>query len=99
MRGPRSAILAPDDFWWLFDRIYRYVNTRLDPQAGYDWAVLHKGELNRLTPAALRRVSKEMIPVFANPVFVLWTARKEIRAVDPSCGTSPLVFHARGQDR
>ena len=81
---PKERILAPDDFWWLFDRIYRYVNTRLDPQAGYDWAVLHKGELNRLTPAALRRVSKEMIPVFANPVFVLWTARKEIRAVDPS---------------
>lgn len=73
LAGADDKVLAPDDFWRLFPRIYRYVNTRLRPAMDYDWAVIHKGILRELAPEFVRRLVKTTQPVFANEVFVVWS--------------------------
>lgn len=73
--GPGESVLAPDIFWWRFERIARYCNTALRPHERYDWAVLHKGELERIERGFLSALPASMRPVFANEVFVVWTRR------------------------
>jgi ubiquinone/menaquinone biosynthesis C-methylase UbiE len=74
LAGAGDKLLAPDDFWRLFPRIYRYINTRLRPEMDYDWAVIHKGQLVELAPEFARRLVTTAAPVFANEVFVVWSA-------------------------
>jgi ubiquinone/menaquinone biosynthesis C-methylase UbiE len=74
LAGPDDKVLAPDDFFRLFPRIYRYLNTRLRPGMDYDWAVIHKGMLCEFAPEFLRRLVQAAQPVFANEVFVVWSA-------------------------
>src|SRR6185503_5698531 len=74
-RAPEESVLAPDLFWWRFERIFRYANTQLRPAERYDWAILHKGELDHLAPEFLPAIQDEMQPVFANEVFVVWARR------------------------
>ena len=73
LAGAGDKVLAPDDFWRLFPRIYRYINTRLRPEMDYDWAVIHKGQLVEFAPEFARRLVKTTEPVFANEVFVVWS--------------------------
>ena len=68
---PEDRILAPDIFWWQFPKIYRYRDPFLHPQAEYDWAILHKGELGRLPQSFLNRLVRTREPIFANDVFVV----------------------------
>ena len=67
----KDSILAPDIFWWRFHKIYRYVNTRLNPDLKYDWIVLHKGIINELPALFVIEAFSALIPVFANEVFVI----------------------------
>lgn len=79
--GPDETILAPDPFWWRFSRVHRYRHTILNPAADYDWAILHKGELDRLSRPALSRIARGRA-VFANEVFVVWHSGDRCVAVD-----------------
>jgi hypothetical protein len=63
--GSGESILAPDIFWWMFDRIFRYLNTFRNPCVDYDFAVVHKGEVARLEPSVLRRTLARGRCVFA----------------------------------
>jgi SAM-dependent methyltransferase len=80
-----DAVLAPDAFWWLFDRIFRYLNTFRDPSRDYDFAIIHKGEIANIEPRVLRRTMARGHCVFANAVFVVWSARADLRVVSPDC--------------
>lgn len=77
-----ESVLAPDIFWWLFDRMQRYAQVRSGTIAGTDWSVVHKGELGQLSQAYLRGLVETRVPVFANAVFVVWTSRKDLPTVD-----------------
>lgn len=79
-----DKVLAPDDFWRLLPRIYRYINTRLKPEMKYDWAVIHKGQLGEFAPEFLRDLVKRMLPVYANEVFVVWSGARGVSALRPS---------------
>jgi hypothetical protein len=70
-------VLAPDDFL-LFPRIYGYTNTRQHPGVSYDWAVIHKGQLQEIAPEFLNSILERMLPVFANSVFVIWSSTEDI---------------------
>lgn len=89
---PDDRILAPDDFSSVYDRIYRYANTRLRPADNYDWAVIHKGQLRQVDSAFLRRLPVEMTPVLANPVFVVWTAHARAEPLDRASGHFKAYF-------
>lgn len=80
-RAPGESVLAPDLFWWRFEQIARYANTKLRPDARYAWAILHKGELQRLAPGFLSVMREDMRPVFANEVFVVWTRRPDFARI------------------
>jgi SAM-dependent methyltransferase len=85
-RAAADSVLAPDLFWWRFERMARYRNTVLRPGQRYDWAILHKGELQQLAAEFLPTMHAEMRPVFANEVFVVWTRRADLpglAATDP----------------
>src|ERR1700687_2632720 len=87
-----DRILAPDDFWRLFPRIYRYINTRLKPEMKYDWAVIHKGQLGEFSPEFLRDLVKRMLPVYANEVFVVWSGARGVPALRPtSTHVRPMI--------
>src|SRR5690242_3186385 len=70
-------VLAPDDFL-LFPRIYGYSHTRQTPGLSCDWAVIHKGQLREIAPELLNSILERMLPVFANPVFVIWSSTEAI---------------------
>lgn len=74
-------ILAPDPFWHRFRRIYRYRNTVLEPATDYDWAILHKGELDRLPRPVLNRIARGRA-VFANEVFVVLHRSDRLAAIE-----------------
>jgi SAM-dependent methyltransferase len=80
---PGERILAPDIFWWQFDRIHRYANTWLHPDEHDDWAVVHKGELAQIAPAVLARITHERVPLFANAVFVVFGPAGRAAPLDP----------------
>ena len=89
----RDTVLAPDDFWQLFPRIHRYINTRLRPEMDYDWAVIHKGQLQELAADFARRLVRTTAPVFANEVFVVWSASSRATPLPKSARhfVQPLV--------
>src|ERR1700737_1944837 len=68
---PGDRILAPDLFWRRFRKIFRYVNTRLDPAQTYDWVVVHEGEIDQLEHSFLHTLETLYRPLFANAVFVV----------------------------
>ncbi|MBI3435698.1 MAG: class I SAM-dependent methyltransferase [Proteobacteria bacterium] len=77
---PGETILAPDIFWWRLDSIHRYAHANC--MVHYDWAIIHKGELDRLSRALLAALPAKMTPVFANAVFVIWTTRGTMASLD-----------------
>lgn len=92
-RRPGESILAPDIFWWRFERIHRYANTRLRPGQGYDWAVIHKGEIGALAEPFARALPQTMRAVWANEVFVIWARGAALPALDPALD-HVKAFHA-----
>jgi len=68
-----EIILAPDAFMWQFERIHRYANTRLRPEAHYDWAIVHNWMLHHLSERFLETLDAAMRPVHAGETFVVWT--------------------------
>ena len=72
--APNETVLAPDSFWWRFRRIERFVSDNLVVPPPYDWVVVHKGDLRALPRPFVDAVRATMRPVFANEVFVIWTA-------------------------
>jgi SAM-dependent methyltransferase len=89
-----ESILAPDIFWWMFDKIFRYLNTFREPDRGYDFVVVHKGEIAQMNPAVLRRAVASGRCVFGNPVFVIWSSRNDLTEV-PSQSDHLAAFHQR----
>jgi ubiquinone/menaquinone biosynthesis C-methylase UbiE len=68
-------VLAPDIFWEKFNHIYTYKITQSQsklPDNCY-WVVLHKGILTEIGEIFLQSILRELTPVFANEVFVIFT--------------------------
>jgi 2-polyprenyl-3-methyl-5-hydroxy-6-metoxy-1,4-benzoquinol methylase len=82
---PSERVLAPDQFWWRFPSLWRYVPANLDADADvdYDWIVVHKGEVPAIPRPFLEHVVATTTPVLANEVFVVFAARPGDRTVAP----------------
>lgn len=74
----QDQILAPDQFWLIFGKIYRYYNTYEQPNYDYQWAIIHKGELPHLCSTFLQQLPYRMSPVFANDVFIVWSSYRHL---------------------
>ncbi len=83
MVEPGDTILGDDLFVWELPRVHRYRNTWLHPSQAYDWAIIHKGHLDRLSSEFLTTTLPTMHVAFANDVFVVWSSRPARDPVDP----------------
>ena len=88
--GGRTAgdqrVIAPDIFWSVLPKVYRYDHARAHPTDDYDWIVVHKGLVADLPLDLLDRAVAEGRPVLANEVFVVFgpqDAPSELAADDP----------------
>jgi len=70
--GVDDRVVAPDIFWAVLPRVYRYDHARAHPTADYDWVVVHKGMVPDLPLALLDRAVADERAVFANDVFVVF---------------------------
>jgi SAM-dependent methyltransferase len=75
LRGRLSAVdrlVAPDPFRFAIPRSLRFGQLRNEAPAGFDWVVVHKGELERVPRGFLLALPTAAVPVFANEVFVVF---------------------------
>jgi SAM-dependent methyltransferase len=93
-RQSGESVLAPDLFWWRVHDIHRFVRANLDVGQGYDWVVLHKGEMEAIGSPFLTSVAATMTPVLANEVFVVWSFRPDAPRI-PDTSPHLEAFHAK----
>lgn len=95
-----ERLLANDIFWWRFDVVYRYANLHLHPEDRYTWAIIHKGELRHIPTAFLDDMVASMRPVFANPVFLVWTSRDDLDELEdhPDIKVFPGLLEQRADE-
>ncbi|MEM9220002.1 MAG: glycosyltransferase family 2 protein [Cyanobacteria bacterium P01_F01_bin.150] len=64
-------ILAPKEFEYRLVNCFPYRVAQTIPVKGFQWMVIHKGQLDRLAIPFLLDAVKQLQPVYANPVFVV----------------------------
>jgi SAM-dependent methyltransferase len=70
--APEHRIVAPDPFRFVIPRAIRFTQLGGHPPGAVQWTVVHKGELGRVPRRFLEALPREAVPVFANPVFVVF---------------------------
>lgn len=70
--APADRVVAPDPFRWAIPRAERLIAAAGRQPADFAWVVAHKGELDRIPRAFLKALARDAVPVFANPVFVVF---------------------------
>lgn len=80
-----QRILAAPEFEQVFPgRVVTYQQVNDNRDRDVQWAILHKGQLASLSRAVLENVHRDMRPVFANDVFVVFTNSAGIPSVPSS---------------
>lgn len=107
---PEDRLLAPVRFKDAATHFFSYEATEQPDLQTFDWIVLHKGTLNKLSRSFLRRTVQQAQPVFANQVFVIFTNRPAVNTppvepqhlqpllaeIDPRHRFRQLVVHPSG---
>ncbi|MEB3233083.1 MAG: FkbM family methyltransferase [Leptolyngbyaceae bacterium] len=71
-------VLAPSDISTHLSRpIIDYSSTQAQTQS-WTWAMVHKGELQKLSLSLINQIEANLWPVFANEVFIVFTSAKKI---------------------
>lgn len=78
-----EQLLAPAPFWEKFPKVYPYSSTFTEKKINCQWAIIHKGMLDEIESGFTKSLIKEMIPVFANEVFVVFSTRKNTPTISP----------------
>ena len=80
-RGRNEMVIAPTQFKTLLKGVYGYPKTfKVSPQK-CQWLIVHKGKLQAIDSDFLKHVVQGFNPVFANPVFVVFSSRSDIPAI------------------
>ncbi|NKE48702.1 class I SAM-dependent methyltransferase [Roseomonas frigidaquae] len=69
---PADRVVAPDPFRWAIPRAEPFAAATGRAPADFAWVVAHKGELDRIPRGFLDALPRDAVPVFANPVFVVF---------------------------
>lgn len=77
-------ILAPKEFEYRLLHCFPYGAAPSVPVAGFQWMVIHKGQLDRLSTSFLLDAVKQLKPVYANPVFVVLCAHGHLPQLQDS---------------
>jgi FkbM family methyltransferase len=92
-----EKMIAPTEFKQRFPMQTRSYSSPFDEDADFQWAIIHKGMMNEIDYAVLKRITKEFIPVFANEVFVVFSKHD---ILPPVPANSPhLISFQQGMKR
>jgi FkbM family methyltransferase len=80
--APEDYIAAPIEFNSRFDNICLCSELSNSNWTSYSWVVLHKGRLAELDSRVLDDLTKVLVPVLANEVFVVFSASQKIPQVE-----------------
>lgn len=80
---PGEALAAPEEFIYRFPEALRSRNPTQTGATDTPWVVFHKGRLDAIPVAVLNPVVRDLRPVFANLVFVIFSSRTDLKAVPP----------------
>jgi FkbM family methyltransferase len=76
---PQDNIVAPQEFREKFDRVTDYLLIdREDRAKNFQWIILHKGQLELIEIDFLKQTQRDLNPVYANEVFVVFTTRDSL---------------------
>ncbi len=68
-------VLGPEEFKDEFPDLIGYSSIDLLTLQKIDWAILHKGQVDRIGYCVAKQISCQLKPVFANEVFVIFSRR------------------------
>ncbi len=72
---PQDAIVAPQEFREKFDLVVDYLLIDRGERAqNFQWVILHKGQLDRIGIEFLKQTQRDLNPVYANEVFVIFSS-------------------------
>jgi SAM-dependent methyltransferase len=80
--APADRIVAPDPFRFVIPRAIRFTQLRGHGPETLQWAVIHKGELDRVPRGFLEALPRAAVAVFGNPVFVVFATAPPAGLVD-----------------
>ncbi|NEQ99280.1 MAG: glycosyltransferase [Cyanothece sp. SIO2G6] len=69
-------ILAPKEFEYRFVHCFTYPLSYSVPALGFQWVVVHKGNLAKLALSFLMDAVQQLRPVYTNPVFVVLSSHE-----------------------
>jgi SAM-dependent methyltransferase len=95
--APADRLVAPDPFRWVIPRAQRFIAARGQPPAGFEWVVVHKGEMEAVPRALLEALPRAAVPVFANEVFVVWATAPAPDLADVTDSDHVRAFHANAE--
>lgn len=75
-----DKIVAPIEFKYVINNCFNCL--LIDKRANFQWFVLHKGWLDKIDNMLLQRVLNEMNPVHGNSVFITFSDRQDLPAID-----------------
>jgi FkbM family methyltransferase len=77
-----DRVIAPLEFGERLPRVVPYRLSRISSGHDFQWVVLHKGLLTHVDRTFLDGVLRDMRPVLANEVFVVYSSREDVPRVD-----------------
>ncbi|MGK7891460.1 MAG: glycosyltransferase family 2 protein [Leptolyngbyaceae cyanobacterium] len=86
-------ILAPKEFEYRLVHCFGYAVSRVVPVLGFEWIVVHKGQMAELAVPFLLAVVNELHPVFTNPVFVIFGRSQALPEIEDNNDLTD--FHQR----
>lgn len=90
--NPLDAILAPHEFMEFFPGNYHYHVAYCLPVKQFEFVVIHKGMVEDIGLAFILDVLKELHPVFANPVFVVYARNQFLQLPEDMAIHLPALF-------
>lgn len=91
---PRETLIAPDEFVDEFPQALSYEATFHGQAHEWAWLIVHKGRLNLIHHPCLLSPPREIQPVFANEVFVVFSTAKSSATDAASAQHVRALFHA-----
>lgn len=73
-----DTLMAPDEFAERFRTVFSYNASRAANRICVTWVVVHKGLVDHIGQQYLAEIKQRYVPVFANAVFVVFSARHDL---------------------
>jgi hypothetical protein len=92
---PTETLIAPGDFREPFVQQSFSYSSPIAAGTALIWVVIHKGLIETIDNSLIEQIKQTMKPVFANDVFVIFTARQDLQALSDQDPHLPTFWQAQ----